>query len=352
MSNLVRRAVANTCEMFGILVTVVAACLILGFPRTTDAQNRTRVVIGYSAMQAPVAPLWVAQEQGFFAKYGIDPELVFVRTTSVHIAGLVSGHIDISYTGGSGILSVAGGGVDLKFIASFANRLTHVLVTRPEIQKPKDLWRRRIGVVSIGGTQWITTKLGLEYLGLNEQRDQIQILAVGDQTVLRGALESGSIDAAFFNRMMAEDLKHKGYRILAELSAASIQTLNSGVVVKRAFLQKNRELTTSVLKALVEGLVFVLSPARKPAVIRTLMKRLNISDASAAESGYQYLLKDDLDINLYPSIEGLRNFQRFIQSYNPRVAEVKVVELVDSSILKSLEESGFVEKVFTTYGIK
>ena len=84
-------------------------------------------------MQASVAPLWVAQEQGFFAKYGIYPELIFVRTTSVHIAGLLSGHIDLSYGGGSGILPVAGSGVDLRFVASFASRLTHLLVTKPEI---------------------------------------------------------------------------------------------------------------------------------------------------------------------------------------------------------------------------
>jgi NitT/TauT family transport system substrate-binding protein len=302
-------------------------------------------------MDAPVAPLWLAQEQGFFAKYGIDPELVLVRTTSVHIAGLVSGHIDISYTGGSGILSATVGGIDLRFIASFGNRLTHVLVTRPEIQKPKDLRRRRIGVVSIGGTQWITTKLGLEHLGLDEQRDQIQILAIGDQTVLRKALEGGSIEATFLNGVMAEDLKHKGYRILAELSPANIRTVTRGVAVRRAFLQKNRELTTSALKAMVEGLAFVLSPARKPAVIRAFMERLKISDASAAELGYQYLLKD-LDMNLYPSIEGLQNLQRFIQNYNPRVAEVKAVGLVDSSILRSLEESGFVKEVFTTYGVR
>ena len=68
-------------------------------------------------MQAPIAPLWVAQEQGLFTKYGIEPELVFVRTTSVHIAGLISGHIDLSYGGGSGILPVAGRGIDLRFIS-------------------------------------------------------------------------------------------------------------------------------------------------------------------------------------------------------------------------------------------
>ncbi len=34
------------------------------------------------------------------------------------------------------------------------------------------------------------------------------------------------------------------------------------------------------------------------------------------------------------------------------IAEVKVNELVGPNILTSLEESGFVEKVFTTYGVK
>ena len=162
------------------------------------AQERAKLIIGYSAMQASVAPLWIAQEQGLFQKYGIEPELVFVRTTSVHIAGLLSGHIDLSYGGGSGILPVAASGVDLKFIAAFGSRLSHLLVTRPEIHKPKDLQGKRVGVVSVGGTQWITTKLGLEYLGLDEQRDAIRMLPIGDQSVLRGALEGGNIDAAFF----------------------------------------------------------------------------------------------------------------------------------------------------------
>ncbi len=83
-----------------------------------------------------------------------------------------------------GNLACGGSGVDLRFVASFTSRLTHLLITKPEIQKPKDLTGKRIGVVSIGGTQWITTKLGLENLGVDEQRDNIRLLPIGDQTVL------------------------------------------------------------------------------------------------------------------------------------------------------------------------
>ncbi len=337
--------------MFGVLVNVILICFILYDSLPTQAQNRTKVVIGYSSVDSPVAPLWIAQEQGIFAKYGIDPQLVLVRTTLVHIAGLVSGHIDFAYTGGPGVLSTTGGGMELRFIASFGNRINHVLITRPEIQKPHDLRKKRVGVISIGGNQWITTKLGLEYLGLDEHGDQIQILGIGDQTVLKRALEGGTIEAAFLSGVMGEELKRKGYRILIELSAANIPTVTRGLAAKKAAIQKNRELTTNVLKALVEGLAFVLSPARKSVVIRTLIERLKITDRLAAETGYKYLLKD-LDISLYPSIPGLRNLQRFMQNYNPRMAELNVVDIVDPSILKTLEEAGFIEKVFTTYGIR
>ena len=115
-----RSLLARHRNVLAFLCAVIILCAEPG----GAAQNRTKLVIGYSAMQASVAPLWVAQEQGFFSKYGIDPELIFVRTTSVQIAGLLSGHMDLSYGGGSGILPVAGSGVDLRFVASFASRLT------------------------------------------------------------------------------------------------------------------------------------------------------------------------------------------------------------------------------------
>jgi NitT/TauT family transport system substrate-binding protein len=196
----------RSTSLAAVWVFGLSLCVLLG-GRGHAAQDRRKLIIGYSAMQASVAPLWIAEEQGFFSKYGIDPELIFVRTTSVHMAGLLSGQIDLSFGGGSGVLPVAASGVDLRFVASFSNRVTHLLLAKPEIKKPKDLSSKRIGVVSIGGTQWIATELGLEYLGVDEQRDNVRLLAIGDQSVLRGALEGGNIEAAFFNGALAEELR-------------------------------------------------------------------------------------------------------------------------------------------------
>ena len=325
--------------------------LFLGIALTAQVQPLTRTVIGYLAIQAPVVPLWLAEEQGLFKKYGLDPRLVFIRTTSVHIAGLISGQIDISYGGATGVLPTVGSGVDLKFIATLSSRLTHVLVVRPEIQRPRDLQGKRVGVVSIGGTQWITTKLGLEHLEVDEQRNAIRLLAIGDQSVLRTALEAGSIEAAFLNGAMAEELKAKGFRVLVDLHGANIKTVGSGIIVKAAEIQKSREPAMNVLKAVVEGLTFVKSPARKSTVLKTLMNRLRLSDLSVAEEGYRYLQRD-LDVSLVTPLEGLQNLQRFMRAYSPRLGDINVAQLIDNSFISSLAETGFLEKTFAAYGVK
>jgi NitT/TauT family transport system substrate-binding protein len=324
--------------------------LFLGIALTAQAQPLTRTVIGYSAIQAPVVPLWLAEEQGLFKKYGLDPRLVFIRTTSVHMAGLISGQIDISYGGATGVLPTVGSGVDLKFIATLSSRLTHVLVVRPEIQRPRDLQGNRVGV-SIGGTQWITTKLGLEHLEVDEQRNAIRLLAIGDQSVLRTALEAGSIEAAFLNGAMAEELKAKGFRVLVDLHGANIKTVGSGIIVKAAEIQKSREPAMNVLKAVVEGLAFVKSPARKSTVLKTLMNGLRLSDLSVAEEGYRYLQRD-LDVSLVTPLEGLQNLQRFMRAYSPRLEDINVAQLIDNSFISSLAETGFLEKTFAAYGVK
>jgi hypothetical protein len=82
-----------------------------------------------------------------------------------------------------------------------------------------------------------------------------------------------------------------------------------------------------------------------------LMERLKIADMAIAEQGYRYLQRD-LDIGLYPAVEGLKNLQRFMRTYNPRVGEVNATDLVDDSVVRGLIDNGFVEKIFRSYGLK
>jgi hypothetical protein len=48
----------------------------------------------------------------------------------------------------------------------------------------------------------------------------------------------------------------------------------------------------------------------------------------------------------------VRNVQRLMASSNPRVGEVKLEEIVDRSITRKLDDSGFIDRAFAAAGVK
>jgi ABC-type nitrate/sulfonate/bicarbonate transport system substrate-binding protein len=41
-----------------------------------------RIKASYAAVNASQSPLWVAQDRGFFAKYGLDTDLIYISSGS------------------------------------------------------------------------------------------------------------------------------------------------------------------------------------------------------------------------------------------------------------------------------
>jgi NitT/TauT family transport system substrate-binding protein len=313
------------------------------------ASAPTKVVIAYATISERITPLWIAQEQGFFAKYGIKAELIFVRSAPILMAGLASGDIHIGTTGGNPALSAAAGGLDFKIVANFASRARADLVARPGIKSPEDLRGKRLGVQSIGGTVWMYALLGLEHLRLDPDKDNIRILVVGEQAILSQALVSGTIDATVFSsRGFSRALKEKEFPVLAQLR---LPVAGLSIVVKKSFMQQQLEALENVLKAQIEGLAFALSPSNKVPVLETIMRRLKISNPALANESYKDFF-EDLDRKPYPSVEGLQNIQRLMKTRNPRIAEINVKDFIDERFIRKLDESGFIDRLYNAHQVK
>ncbi len=90
--------------------------------------------------------------------------------------------------------------------------------------------------------------LGLEHLGLDQRRDNISILNIGDQTVLAQAMESGTIDVTALDGVFSRRLKQKGFTVLAELAETKIPYVSNVIVGTRAFFQQQPEVAENMLK--------------------------------------------------------------------------------------------------------
>ena len=312
-------------------------------PGEVNAQTRPRVVIGHASMSSVVLTLWAAQDRGFFAKNGIDAQLVFIPGSPTLIASLNTGDVHFGFTGGTATLGAAVAGLDVRLIAAFADRVQSELVTRPEIKTAADLKGKRVGVTSIGGTGWMSAMLILEQIGINPDRDKISLAAFGDQRVISQALESGTIQGAALAGVFSRTLARKGYWIPGEPD--KIALTGTGLVVKADYLHNQATISRNVLRSLVEGHAYVLNPANKSGSMEILTKRLGIKDQSAAADGYVDYVNGVVR-KPYVGLDGLKNIQRFMKLRSPKIAELNLEKLIDESFLREFEKSGFLDQQF------
>src|SRR6185312_4377692 len=111
-----------------------------------SAAAPSRLVIGYASTTPRLMPLWVARDQGFFAKYGIESEPVLFRNGANLVTGMAAGDIQIGRTAGAAVLSAVAAGHDLKMLATFSSRNSYDVVTRPNIKRPEDLRGKRLAI--------------------------------------------------------------------------------------------------------------------------------------------------------------------------------------------------------------
>jgi len=121
--------------------------------------------------------------------------------------------------------------------------------------------------------------------------------------------------------------------------------------VRAPYLQEQRATLENVIKGLLEGIAFTLAPKNKAQVIAAFSRHLKLSDPAVAEEGYADIVRNT-DRRPYARADGLRNIQRFMMLRTPAAEKIKLDEVIDDRILNGLEQSGFVTRLYESYGVK
>jgi ABC-type nitrate/sulfonate/bicarbonate transport system substrate-binding protein len=333
-----------------IVLTLFIAAHVASISVLLAAAGPAKYVVGYATHVARVLPLWLAGEQRFFLKHGIDIDSVFIRGAPTLVAGLAAGSIHLGRTGGAATLGAASAGHDFKIVATFSSRNTYDLVVRPTIKRAEDIRGKTFAVTSIGGTSWMGVLLWLEHLGLDQQRDNIRFQVIGDQAVQVQCVENGLCDAAAVDGIFTKQLKQKGMTVLGEYTDLKAPLVSQAVVLPGSLLQQRPDIAENYIKGEIEALAFSLAPKNKAVVINSLMRNLKVNETSA-EDAFLDLIRG-VDRKPFASLEGLRNVQRLLKMRNPKVGELKAEEMIDNRIMRKLDESGFIDRTYAAHGAK
>ncbi len=156
------------------------------FSAAASAQSN-KVIIGYANFSPTYAPVWVAKEMGFFDKYNVNAEIIFIRGGAMGTQALVSRSFDFIIAGGVAAIEAALAGADLVIVAVPSNRMDQVFVARKEITHPAQLKGKKIAVNSLVGSAILAIKIMLQALGINPEKEVTYVTSGDPATRARSA---------------------------------------------------------------------------------------------------------------------------------------------------------------------
>lgn len=319
-------------SLFLSLLILLPTCL----PFPLLAAERIRA--SYAALNASQSPLWVAQERGFYAKQGLDVDLLYISSGSLNVQALVGGSVQFA-AGGPAALEARLRGPKLLTISNPLTVLASNLVTNPDVKTILDL-KGKVGGISRFGS---STHQGVRYLfrknGLSVDTD-LKILQLGGDASRLAGLKIGKIHYTFLGAAATEQARVQGYRVLATAQQMGIPFPWTSVVVNESWLESNREVAYRYVKAVTEAIRFMKRNRAESERIIARYMRINDPHLATVEYNFNVPLFPDLP---YPTLEGMQLILENLAGENPEVSRHDPREFVDSTIVDRLKREQFLE---------
>ena len=334
----------NVATFIRYSVILLALSVILSIPQAV-AQEKLR--LGLSSIGATNGSIWAAEEKGLFRKHGVDVEVIFIGGGGARVvSSLLAGDINFSVGGGEGSIRSQMRGAETVIASSTLTKGLQRILAKPEIKTYQDLKGRKIGITQFGSAAHLVLALMLKKW--NMRPDQVQTLQVGSSPALLASLDKGGIDAAVLTLptfFLAED---KGYRVVGDPMTMDIYYLQNTLESTRSFLRKNRDQALKFMKGYIEGIAYFKKNKKESLDIMGRKLRIQSSqerDVRYLEMSYNLMTAAYSDIP-YPSLRAVQAIVDKIAEEDPKVKEREVRSFVDETLVKELEDSGFIKSLY------
>jgi NitT/TauT family transport system substrate-binding protein len=330
----------NRWERLALVILFMGAVMLIG---SVNAQEKMRM--GLSSVSGLHSAVWVAEDKGLFRKNGLEVEVIVTgQGGTAGISALLANDIQMVNSAGDVLVAAALRGGDTVMVASVVNKGLQRLVSKPEIKTPADLKGKRVGVTRIGAVSHSVLLMMLHRWKMNV--NDVQVLQLGSSPNMLASLDKGGVDAAVLtipSMFVAED---RGYRVLLDMADTDIYYLHTMVATTRQYIKANRDKVLRFLRGYVEGIAFVKHNKRESLDVVRKKLRLGPEQERNLERSLDLLVAKYYEAGPYPSLRGVETVLGFIEKDNPKAKTVDPKSFVEDSLLREIEQSGFIKKLY------
>jgi NitT/TauT family transport system substrate-binding protein len=300
------------------------------------AQELTKLRVAYDGFSMTSAPLYYAEQQGIFKKFGLDVKATFVEGGSLLTQAVVGGSVDIAQNGYTPATAAAVQGADVVFIGGIANKLPFQLVVKKDITSAAQLKGGGIAISRFGSSTDQAADFALAHLGL--KRNDVTVRQLGGPATRTAAAMTGQVAGTMEQYPDTAELVKQGFRVMVDVTDIAGDYPNTSYVTSRSYLGKN----PAAVRKFMMAMATAVHEYKKNTdlAIKLTQKFLDIKDDEIARAAYQAYVKI-YPPELRPSVQGIQLVLDELAKKEAKAKTIKPEALVDTSILDQLEKEGF-----------
>jgi len=287
------------------------------------------------------APYWIAKDAGFYKKYGLDVELIFINGSTRGIQSLIAGDLDFAGAVGTSAINGKLAGGDVYIIDSLVNTLPYYIIGKPTIKSPEDLKGRTLATHIPGTSADFAVRLALRKFGIDYK--DIRAVMVGGATARVAAVINGQTDFTMVTEPGKLQGENAGMKVIIDMAKLKIPFQFSCTVTSGKTIRENPKLVETMVKSLAEAVHFFKT--QKKESISIMAKYTRGASPKVLEGSwdaYSELLEDDL----HPTLEGLNDTLAVQAAWDPKAGKAKAQEFVDLRFVENLKRSGFFDQLY------
>jgi ABC-type nitrate/sulfonate/bicarbonate transport system substrate-binding protein len=298
-----------------------------------------KIDAGFATIGQGAGPMMVTWKAGLFKKHGLEVEKPRIMGGAKGVVrGLMAGEIQFGNMAAPAPLrSNVKGEADLIFLTGGINQ--QFIMARPGITGREQLTGKKIGFVGDGGLNDALVNFIIEKLS------DASIKGVGKEPIPAGgaeqmaALVSGKWDAMVITPPESISAQRKGCNYLIDFAEYGLNYALGGIAARRAYVEKNPEITRKFIKAYVEGMHRYRTD--REFTVNVQSEYSGIADRTVAEETYD-LTRPDMPPIPYPVVASLQVLLDFMSKEVPEAKNVDARRFVDDHFIRELEDNGFI----------
>jgi NitT/TauT family transport system substrate-binding protein len=284
-----------------------AVAALVGIIATAASAEQVRTVIPRATLNYLSLP--VAELKGYFRDQGLENQTIVIPGSTA-IAALVSGNVDYSGAGGTG-MRAAVRGAPIKAVMFQTEKVTWYLLAAADVQKLSDLKGKRIAVGTIGDTQDALITAMVEREGISGRDITRVAMPQRNTSTTILSLKTGAFSAAVVNADESLLGEREGLRTLAFVGDLFPYPFQGFVTSDKMIAERPNDIKRW-LRAMSRALMFIRERPEESADIA--MKKIpmgNMSRPLVIEGIRRFAKALPEGVPGLPSPQGIKNLMEY-----------------------------------------